>query len=87
MSKVEIDLSTFTDMVSDISATKTMVQGLTERLDKALPFLQDEHAELTKRVSVLENKSSTQLGWASGIGSAVGSMITAIGFYFKFFKH
>jgi ElaB/YqjD/DUF883 family membrane-anchored ribosome-binding protein len=59
-----------------------LAKSTNERLDKALPFLQDEHNKLEDRVTDVEKK----VWYSTGVGSGIGALLGIIGTFWTFKK-
>ena len=68
------------ELVSTTSRTEQMVRDLSDHMNRVIPYMANEHKELTSRVGKIENRQY----WMSGVGSAVG---LAIGALTGFIKH
>lgn len=73
------------DLVKGQEKTQQLVQDMNISLfggdgrTGAIPYIQKEHKELSDRVSSVEKK----IYWFSGVGTAVGSILSAIAYHFK----
>jgi len=75
------------ELIKGQSRTEQALLDLSERIDKALPFLSAQHSDLEKRVRDVEKNVWTSAGGASVIGAIIGWAVTQFPALSHLFKH
>ena len=76
---MEISEQTLVDIVRNQGMQTQAFVDMKDRLDKVLPYLDEQHKSLEKRVRKVEKKAN----WITGVGSTITFLLSCVGIWYK----